>query len=86
MARPKIAAIVTEYRRNAHAQHIVDRFLWGYGWQGQHHHPPMDDHRRSHLRWTSHHWTIAWTGFIGQLHRLEWPPLVSGTASRTGGL
>lgn len=42
MARPKIAAIVTEYRRNAHAQHIVDRFLWGYGWQGQHHHPPMD--------------------------------------------
>jgi len=42
MARPKIAAVVTEYRQNAHAQHIVDRFLWGYKWQGRHHHPPMD--------------------------------------------
>ena len=42
MARPKIAAIVTEYSRNSHTQHIVDRFLWGYGWQGQHHRPPMD--------------------------------------------
>jgi hypothetical protein len=26
----------------SHAQHIVDRFLDGYGWNGTHHHPPMD--------------------------------------------
>ncbi len=40
--RPKIAAIVTEYRKYSHGQHIVDRFLEGYGWNGTHHHPPMD--------------------------------------------
>jgi hypothetical protein len=42
MKRPQIAAVVTEYRRYSHAQHIVDRFLWGYGSGGQHHRPPMD--------------------------------------------
>jgi len=42
MKRPQLAAIVTEYRRYSHAQHIIDRFLWGYGWGGRHHHPPMD--------------------------------------------
>ena len=42
MARPQIAAIVTEYRKYSHAQHIVDRFLYGYGWNGRHHRPPMD--------------------------------------------
>jgi hypothetical protein len=42
MARLKIAAVVTEYRKYSHAQHIVDRFLYGYGWNGRHHHPPMD--------------------------------------------
>ena len=42
MARPKIAAIVTEYRKYSHAQHIVDRFLYGYGWNGGHHRPQMD--------------------------------------------
>jgi hypothetical protein len=26
----------------SHAQHIVDRFLDGYGWNGTHHYPPMD--------------------------------------------
>src|ERR1051326_4737105 len=41
-ARPKIAAIVTIYFKFSHAQHIVDRFLEGYGWNGAHHHPPMD--------------------------------------------
>ncbi len=41
-ARPKIAAVVTVYFRYSHAQHIVDRFLEGYGWNGEHHHPPMD--------------------------------------------
>lgn len=40
--RPKIAAIVTEYRKFSHAQHIVDRFLEGYGWAGRHHRPAMD--------------------------------------------
>lgn len=41
-ARPKIAAIVTEYRKYSHAQHIVDRFFYGYGWNGRHHRPAMD--------------------------------------------
>lgn len=41
-ARPKIAAIATTYFKHSHAQHIVDRFLEGYGWNGVHHHPPMD--------------------------------------------
>ncbi|MSO22280.1 MAG: hypothetical protein EXQ58_03305 [Acidobacteria bacterium] len=41
-SRPKIAALVTEYRKYSHGEHIVDRFLEGYGWEGQHHHPPMD--------------------------------------------
>jgi hypothetical protein len=40
--RPKIAALVTEYRKFSHGQHIVDRFLEGYGWAGEHHRPPMD--------------------------------------------
>ena len=26
----------------SHAQHFIDRFLEGYGWQGSHHRPPMD--------------------------------------------
>jgi hypothetical protein len=41
-ARPKIAALATTYFKYSHAQHIVDRFLEGYGWNGRHHHPPMD--------------------------------------------
>jgi hypothetical protein len=40
--RPKIAAICTTYFKYSHAQHIVDRFLDGYGWNGTHHYPPMD--------------------------------------------
>ncbi len=42
MPRLKIAAVVTEYRKYSHAQHIVDRFLYGYGWNGRHHRPEMD--------------------------------------------
>lgn len=42
MSHLKIAAVVTEYRKYSHAQHIVDRFLYGYGWNGRHHRPPMD--------------------------------------------
>ncbi|MBM3265118.1 MAG: hypothetical protein FJY97_17090 [candidate division Zixibacteria bacterium] len=40
--RPVIAAIATIYHKFSHAQHIVDRFLEGYGWAGRHHRPPMD--------------------------------------------
>jgi hypothetical protein len=40
--RPKIAAVCTIYFKYSHAQHIVDRFLEGYGWEGEHHRPPMD--------------------------------------------
>jgi hypothetical protein len=42
MSRPKIAAITTEFRKYSHTQHIVDRFLEGYGWEGRHHVPEMD--------------------------------------------
>jgi len=41
-ARPRIAAVCTTYFKMSHAQHIVDRFLEGYGWNGTHHFPPMD--------------------------------------------
>ncbi len=40
--RPKIAAIATIYHKYSHAQHIVDRFLEGYGWNSRHHYPEMD--------------------------------------------
>ena len=40
--RPRIAAVATTYFKYSHAQHIVDRFLDGYGWNGAHHRPPMD--------------------------------------------
>ncbi len=40
--RPKLAGVVTTYFKYSHAQHIIDRFLDGYGWNGAHHHPPMD--------------------------------------------
>ena len=40
--RPRIAAVVTEYRKVSHGQGIVDRFLDGYGWGGQHYHPGVD--------------------------------------------
>ncbi|MEZ5402125.1 MAG: hypothetical protein R2729_20800 [Bryobacteraceae bacterium] len=41
-ARPKVAAVCTTYFQFSHSQHIVDRFLIGYGWNGEHHKPPMD--------------------------------------------
>lgn len=40
--RPRIAALTTIYHKYSHSQHIIDRFLEGYGWKGGHHHPPMD--------------------------------------------
>lgn len=32
----------TTYFKYSHSQHIVDRYLDGYGWNGTHHYPPMD--------------------------------------------
>ena len=40
--RPKLAAVVTTYFPYSHGENIVDRFLYGYGWKGTHHRPPMD--------------------------------------------
>lgn len=40
--RPRIAAVCTTFFKYSHTQHIVDRFLEGYGWQGTHHRPAMD--------------------------------------------
>src|SRR3569833_55104 len=40
--RPKLAAVVTVYRKYSHAQHIVDRQLDGYGWNGEYHRPPFE--------------------------------------------
>jgi len=42
MSRPKLAAVVNIYFKYSHAQHIVDRYLYGYGWRGTHHRPAMD--------------------------------------------
>ncbi len=42
MTRPRIAAVATAFFKLSHAQHIVDRFLDGYGWNGTWHYPPMD--------------------------------------------
>lgn len=39
---PKIAAIATIYHKYSHTQHIVDRFLEGYGWNNRHHRPRME--------------------------------------------
>jgi hypothetical protein len=39
---PKIAAVTTIYFKFSHTQEIVDRFLFGYGWNSTWHHPPMD--------------------------------------------
>ncbi|MCU1224692.1 MAG: hypothetical protein JWQ42_2785 [Edaphobacter sp.] len=40
--RPQLAAVVTAYKRMLHPQHIVDRFLEGYGVNGTFHRPEMD--------------------------------------------
>jgi hypothetical protein len=41
-SRKKIALLATEVRKYSHAQHFIDRFLEGYGWQGRHHRPPIE--------------------------------------------
>jgi len=40
--RLKLAAVVTVYRKYSHAQHIVDRLLDGYGWNGAYHRRPLN--------------------------------------------
>jgi len=40
--RPRLAAVVTSYKKYLHPQHVVDRFLDGYGWTGTYHRPEMD--------------------------------------------
>jgi hypothetical protein len=40
--RPKLAAVTTTFFKYSHTQHIVDRLLDGYGWNGVHHRPEMD--------------------------------------------
>jgi hypothetical protein len=38
--KPKtVALLATEVRRHSHAQHFIDRFLEGYGWEGKWYHP-----------------------------------------------
>jgi hypothetical protein len=41
-ARKRIAIVATEVRKYSHAEHFIDRFLEGYGWEGRHHYPPLD--------------------------------------------
>ncbi|MGC8641994.1 MAG: hypothetical protein ACP5XB_19175 [Isosphaeraceae bacterium] len=41
-ARPRIAAVVTEYRKASHGEGIVDRFLDGYGRNGRHYLPKVE--------------------------------------------
>ncbi len=40
--RKRIALLATEVRKYSHAQHFIDRFLEGYGWQGKHHRPNVE--------------------------------------------
>lgn len=40
--RLKLAGVVTVYRKYSHGQHVIDRFLEGYGWNGEYHKPNFD--------------------------------------------
>lgn len=40
--RKTIALLATEVRKHSHAQHFIDRFLEGYGWEGRHYHPEVE--------------------------------------------
>jgi hypothetical protein len=40
--RKKLAIITTVWWYLSHAQHMGDRFLVGYPWEGRWHHPPLD--------------------------------------------
>ena len=37
----RVAILATVVRKYSHAQHFIDRFLEGYGWQGRHHYPEV---------------------------------------------
>lgn len=39
--RKRIALIATEVRKYSHAQHFIDRFVEGYGWNGRHYDSPL---------------------------------------------
>jgi hypothetical protein len=40
--RPEIAVLANIYKTRLHTQHIVDRILDGYGWEGTFYHPRLD--------------------------------------------
>ena len=40
--RKRIALVATVVRKHSHAQHFIDRFLEGFGWEGKWHHPEVD--------------------------------------------
>jgi len=40
--RPRVAVLVSEYRRYSHGQNIVDRLMGGYGWGSAWHRPELD--------------------------------------------
>lgn len=40
--RKRIAILATEVRKHSHAQHFIDRYVEGYGWEGRHYHPRVD--------------------------------------------
>src|SRR5271154_4505510 len=40
--RKRLAIVTTVWRYLSHAQHMGDRFLVGYPWEGQWHRPAMD--------------------------------------------
>jgi len=40
--RPRLAGVVTSYKKYLHPQQVIDRLLDGYGWNGTYHRPEMD--------------------------------------------
>lgn len=40
--RLRVAALTTILHKYSHSQHIIDRFLEGYGWEGRHYRPAVD--------------------------------------------
>lgn len=40
--KPRLAAVVTSYKKYLHPQHVVDRLLDGYGWNGTYHRPQVE--------------------------------------------
>jgi hypothetical protein len=40
--RPRVAGLISEYRRYSHGQNIIDRLMGGYGWESQWHYPELD--------------------------------------------